>query len=131
MNRLIKLAIGLGVSILFILPALAQEMSKRVDFNAEHIGQDAMGFNSLIGVWQIEKDGLNQVYAVEGGKWIQGELSPAARNNAAVLYGEKGRGFLKNIAVYKAFPLSIYREVTNFNNGILIVSFKAMGGKED
>ncbi len=86
MNKLIKFAIGLEVSILFILPALAEEMSNRVDFKAELIGQNAMKFNSLIGVWRIEKDGLNQVYAVDGSKWVQGELSPVARDNAAVLY---------------------------------------------
>jgi hypothetical protein len=33
--------------------------------------------------------------------------------------------------VYKAFPLSIYRVVRNFDNGTLSVSFKTRGRKED
>jgi hypothetical protein len=123
MNTLKKLVVGLGVLIMFIIPAAAQEGGS--------YGQDSPEFNSLIGVWQIEKDGLSQTYAVDGSKWVQGELSPAARNNATLLYGEKGPDFLKNIAAYKAFPLSIYRDVKNFDNGTLSVSFKVISGKED
>jgi hypothetical protein len=121
MNKLKKLAVGLGVLFMFILPVAAQEVGP----------QEARDFNPLIGVWQIEKDGPDQVYAVDGSKWAQGELSPAARDNAIVLYGEKGPDFLKNITVYKAFPLSIYREVKNFDNGTLSVSFKTISGQED
>jgi 3-keto-disaccharide hydrolase len=121
MNKFKKLVVGWGVLLMFTLPVAAQEGGS----------QDSRAFNSLIGVWQIEKDGPYQVYAVDGSKWVQGGLSPAARDNATVLYGEKGPDFLKNIAVYKAFPLSIYREVKNFDNGTLSVSFKAISGKED
>jgi hypothetical protein len=116
-----KLVVGLGVLLMFTSPVAAQDSGS----------QESRNFNPLIGVWQIEKDGQNQVYAVDGSEWVQGELSPAAHDNATVLYGEKGPDFLKNIAVYKAFPLSVYREVKNFNNGSLSVSFKAISGKED
>lgn len=121
MNTLKKLAAGLEVLLMFTLPVVAQEGGS----------QESRNFNSLVGVWQIEKDGPNQVYAEDGSKWVQGELSTAARDSATALYGEKGPDFLKNIAVYKAFPLSIYREVKNFENGTLSVSFKAISGKED
>ncbi len=124
MNTLKKLVVGMGVLLMFILPVAAQE-------GRSSFGHDSPEFTSLIGVWQIEKDGPDQVYSVDGSKWVQGELSLVARNNATVLYGEKGPDFLKNIVAYKAFPLSIYREVKNFDNGILSVSFKAIGGKED
>jgi 3-keto-disaccharide hydrolase len=121
MNKFKKLVVGWGVLLMFTLPVAAQEGGS----------QDSRAFNSLIGVWQLEKDGPYQVYAVDGSKWVQGGLSPAAHDNAAALYGEKGPDFLKSIAVYKAFPLSIYREVKNFDNGTLSVSFKAISGKED
>lgn len=121
MNKLKKLAVGLGALLIFTSPVAAQDSGS----------QESRNFNPLIGVWQIEKDGQNQAYAVDGSRWVQGELSPRARDNAIVLYGEKGPDFLKNIAVYKAFPLSIYREVRNFDNGALSVSFKAISGKED
>ncbi len=121
MDRLKMLAVGVGVLLMFMLPAAAQEGGP----------QESRDFNPLIGVWQIEKDGPNQVYAVDGSKWIQGELSSHALDHATVLYGEKSSDFLKNIAVYKAFPLSIYRDVRNFTNGTLSVSFKAVSGKED
>jgi hypothetical protein len=116
-----RLVVGLGVLFMFTSPAAAQDSSS----------QELYDFNPLIGVWQIEKDGRNHVYAVDGSKWIQGELSPTARDNAVVISGEKGPDFLKNIAVYKAFPLSIYRNVKNFTNGTISVSFKAISGQED
>jgi hypothetical protein len=121
MNKLKTLIVGLGVLLMFTSPVAAQERGS----------QESRNFNPLVGVWQIEKDGPDQVYAVDGSRWVQGELSSAARDNASVLYGEKSPDFLKNVAVYKAFPLSIYRDVKNFTNGTMIVSFKAISGKED
>lgn len=121
MNKFKQTIVVWGVLLMFTLSVAAQEGGS----------QDSRAFISLIGVWQVEKDGPYQVYAVDGSKWVQGDLSPAARDNAAALYGEKGPDFLKNIAAYKAFPLSIYREVKNFDNGMLSVSFKAISGKED
>lgn len=123
MNKLNKLAVGMGVLLMFTLSAAAQKGGS--------YGHDSPEFNSLIGVWQIEKDGQNTVYAVDGSRWVQGELSSHALDHAKMLYEEKGPDFLKNIGVYKAFPLSIYGEVKKFDNGILSVSFKAISGKED
>ena len=123
MNKLKKLVAGLGVLLMFILPVAAQEGGS--------YRQGSPEFNSLIGVWYADKDSQNPVYAVDGGKWKQGTLSPSAHDNATVLYGEKGPEFLKNIGAYKTFPLSIYRKTENFDNGILSVSFKTIGGKED
>jgi len=121
MNKLKKLVVGLGVFLMFTSPVAAQNSGS----------QESRNFNPLIGVWQIEKDGENQGYAVDGSGWAQGDLSDVARDSATALYGEKGPDFLKNIAVYKAFPLSIYRDVNNFTNGTMSVSFKAISGKED
>jgi hypothetical protein len=131
MNKIANLAVGLAVSMLILTTAFAEEMSSTIDLKADHAGKDATSFISLIGVWQVEKDGQNQVYAVDGSKWVQGDMSPHARDNATVLYGGKGPDFLKNIKRYGSFPLSIYREVTNFHNGILSVSFKPVSGNED
>ncbi len=123
MNKFKKLVVGLGVLFMFTVPIAAQEGGS--------YGQDPPEFKSLIGVWYVDKDGQNTVYAVDGEKWKQGTLSTHGRDNAVALYGEKGTDFLRNIAVYKAFPLSIYQEVKNFENGMLSVSFKPIGGKED
>src|SRR5512136_296110 len=118
MNMLRRYAIELGVVLMVALPVSAAE-------------RDLPGFNSLIGLWSVEKDGADQVYAVDGVKWQQGTLSPVAEESAKALYGEKGPVFLKNVSVYKTFPLSIYRDVKNFANGTITVSFMALGGKED
>jgi hypothetical protein len=121
MNKLKKNAIGLGLLLMVTMPVAAQEGGS----------QESRDFNPLIGVWEVEKDDTSQVYAEDGSKWVQEDLSLVARDSAKALYGEKGPDFLNNIAVYKAFPLSIYREVKNFENGTLSVSFKAISGKED
>jgi len=123
MSKLKQLVFGLGILFMSSMPIAAQESGS--------YGQDPPEFNSLIGVWYVEKDGQSSVYSVDGGKWKQGTLSTHARENATALYGEKGPEFFKNIAVYKAFPLSVYREIKNFDNGTLSVSFKAISGKED
>ncbi|HXY53219.1 MAG TPA: family 16 glycoside hydrolase [Nitrospirota bacterium] len=123
MNRLRKLVVGLGVFLMFVLPVDAQKIGSSA--------QDLPEFAPLVGVWYVEKEGATPVYVVDGTKWEQGTLSPTARKNSNALYGEKGTNFLKNIAAYKTFPLSIYREVKNFTNGTLSVSFKAISGKED
>jgi hypothetical protein len=107
--------------LMLILPVVAQAGGS----------QDSRDFNPLIGVWHVEKDGQRQVYAVDGRRWVQGKFSAVARDNAVELYGGKGPDFLRNIAGYKSFPLSIYREVKNFDSGTLSVSFKTIGGKED
>lgn len=113
-----KIVVGLGVLLMVLLPLTAS-------------GKDDPGFNSLFGNWFMDKDGQDQVYAEDGGKWEQGTASPAAKESSAALYNDKGPDFLKNISAYKAFPLSLYRETKNFQNGSISVSFKAVSGKED
>jgi hypothetical protein len=115
--------VGLGVLFMVSSPVIAFERGLP--------GKDAPGFNSLFGNWFIDKDGHDQVYAEDGGKREQGTFSPVAQASAAILYGDKGADFLKNISPYKAFPLSLYRETKDFMNGSISVSFKAISGKED
>jgi hypothetical protein len=123
MNRLRKLVVGLGVSLMFVLPVGAEEVVSST--------QDLPDFGSVVGVWYLEKESATPVYVADGTKWEQGTMSPAAQKSATALYGEKGADFLKNIAAYKTFPLSIYRVVRSFTGGTVSVSFKAISGKED
>jgi len=130
MDTLRKLLIGFAVSMIIVLPVLGREMSK-IDFQTDTFGQESKAFRSIIGIWHIDKDGPKQVYAAEGRKWKNGELSQGADDKAAELYGKKGGEFIRNIEAYGEFPLSVYKDIDNFNNGILRVSFKAISGKED
>ncbi len=125
------LSIGLGVALVFILPAFTQDMNNKPDVKYRLQGQDAMTLLSLTGNWRIDTDGANQVYAVDGSRRVQGEVSPTARDNAAALYGDRSHVFLRNILLYKSFPLSIYQDAKNFSNGTISVSFKTISGKED
>jgi hypothetical protein len=130
MNTLRKLLVGFAVSMIVVLPVLGREMSK-IDFQADAPGQEAKAFRSIIGIWHIDKDGPKQVYAADGRKWEKGKLSQGAGDKAGELYGKKGGEFIRNIEAYGEFPLSVYKDIDNFSNGILSVSFKAISGKED
>ena len=130
MDTLRKLLIGFAVSMIIVLPVFGRETSK-IDFQADTFGQESKAFRSIIGIWHIDKDGPKQVYAVDGRKWEKGKLSQGAGDKAGELYGKKGGEFIRNIETYGEFPLSVYKDIDNFNNVIISVSFNAISGKED
>lgn len=80
-------------------------------------------FDSITRTWHIDKDANNVVYAVDGRKWLSGTKSAGIIGKAEVLYSE----FLGK----PVFPLSVYREIKRFDNGIISVKFKAISGRID
>ena len=125
-----KLLIGLGVPLMVALPVFALD-GKNITFQKDKVGADAKTFSAIIGMWSIEKDGPRQVYSVNGQKWKQGSLSPGAVEKAMEMFGPESAVFVKNIAAYKEFPLSICKDCSAFSNGTITVSFKAIAGNED
>ncbi len=108
----------------------AQDISK-VDFSNEVAGAPAKSFSSFVGAWYINKDGDNVVYAVDGRKWAQGTMSQGIADKAKALYGQRYAEFLDSLKSYNYFPLSIYQGITDFENGSIEVSFKAVSGRID
>jgi len=129
MKRLARLFFGLTLSGITAWSAFAQE-GRKFEFKDEAPGKESEVFGSIVGIWHIAKDGSKHVYAVDG-RSGQGLLSQKAEENAKALFGEKSSEFLKHIAAYKEFPLTICKEYPTFKNGTLVVSFKAVSGAED
>ncbi len=124
-----KLLMGVTMFGIMLSPVFALE-TKRFDFGNETLRVGSIAFSALVGDWRIDKDGSNLVYAVDGRNRVPG-LSADADGHAKDLYGEKSAEFLKGIEPLKDYPLTVCKEVQNFKNGTLTVSFKAMSGKED
>lgn len=103
----------------------------KVDFNSGVFAAQSKDFSAFVGRWHIDRDGKNLVYAVDGRKWEQGLMAEGIAQKAKALYGKRYAEFLDNLEAYKYFPLSIYKDVKNFTNGTITVSFKAISGKID
>jgi hypothetical protein len=129
MKRFVTIFLGLILSGIIVWSAFARE-GRKFEFKNESTGKESIMFSSIIGLWHIDKEGSRHVYAVDG-RNQQGLLSPKVEENVKALFGDKSSEFLNRIRAYKEFPLTICREYPMLNNGTLIVSFKAIGGRED
>ncbi len=93
--------------------------------------KNKVDFLPIVGLWHLEKDSNNTVYAVDGRKWIDGTLSENVKENVKKLFGKDYEKFFIGIKNYRKFPLSIYTRVKNFTGGKISVRFKAISGKID
>ncbi|ACH39683.1 hypothetical protein Gbem_2675 [Citrifermentans bemidjiense Bem] len=112
------------------LPALAKD-SRIIEFSRDTPGAEAKAFSSLIGVWHVDRDGARTVYAVDGKNWVQGVMAPAVGEKAKSLYGHGASEFLRNLEKYRYFPLTVLKEVKDFKEGIIEVTFKPVSGRID
>lgn len=121
------------VSVMLYLAALVVPVNaaQKIDFRNGVSGAEDRAFGSLVGNWHIDRDGSRNVYAVDGRSWEQGLMAPGAREKAKGLYGERYTEFLLNMDRYRYFPLTVCKEIKNFRNGAIEVSFKTMGGRID
>lgn len=103
----------------------------KYDFEKETYGADSRSFSSFTGNWHIDRDGANLVYAVDGRKWEKGIAAAGVADKAKGLYGERYAEFLDNLEAYKYFPLTILKDVPDFRNGTMTVSFKGGSGRID
>ncbi len=108
----------------------AGELTK-IDSYEETFAAASEHFSAFVGRWHIDKDNDNPVYAVDGRKWERGLMAEGIAQKAKALYGKRYAEFLDNLEAYKYFPLSIYKECDNFQNGTIEVSFKTISGRID
>ena len=108
----------------------AKQETKQANFDGETVGAEAKSFVSLVGVWHIDKDENNIVYAVDGRNWTKG-VSTGIVEKTKSLYGDKYAEFLDNLEAYKYYPLSVFKGYGNFDSGEIIVSFKGISGRID
>ncbi len=121
------------IIVLLLLTPILSHAKKivKVDFNNETRFEQSKDFISFVGNWHIDKDNTNSVYAVDGRRWTAGSITKGIADKAKAIYGERYAEFLDNLQAYKYFPLTIYRPISNFEDGIIKVEFKTISGRID
>lgn len=86
------------------------------------------GFVTVIGSWTTTEDGA---WIADATQW-SGQTTPRhLKEVVASLWAPGASSFIKNGMATGAFPLLVFREVTDFSEGTLRVQFKLIGGKSD
>ncbi len=119
------------VFFVFFITFYAFSEQIKIGFNDEVYLAPSKYFSSFVGIWHIDKDNGNLVYAVDGRKWKQGLMAEGIAKKAQMLYGKRYAEFLDNIEAYKYFPLAIFNGCKNFSGGAISVSFKGVSGRID
>ncbi|BBB33466.1 conserved hypothetical protein [Thermotomaculum hydrothermale] len=119
------------IGVLFSLSVLAVSSVIKVDFDSEKGNKTSSYFASIVGLWHLDRDGDNIVYAVDGRKWARGTMSSGVAEKAKLLYGERYAEFLDNVQAYKYFPLTVFKGIENFTGGEISVRFKGISGRID
>jgi hypothetical protein len=112
------------------LPTVAQQTIK-ADFSTETVGAEPKSFLSVVGVWRMEAEGGTKVLAVDGRQWKEGQSSAGIADKARALYGDRYAEFLDRVQAYAYFPYAVFKEVSDFRNGEIIVRFKGISGRID
>ena len=120
-----------SISFILIFSSTYSFTNLFVNFDKEKLWKPSNAFIVIVGKWHIDKDATNIVYAVDGRRWESGVLSKSIVEKAKRLYGNRYAEFLDNLEKYKYFPLSIFKEIDDFENGTISVRFKAINGRID
>ncbi|MGE0886692.1 MAG: family 16 glycoside hydrolase [Blastocatellales bacterium] len=97
----------------------------------DKIGGESSKFLSIVGDWSVVDDGGKKVYAVDGRQWLRGNPSRGLAEKARAIYGSKHEEFIDNVKAFAYFPISVAREIDNFQNGEISVKFKMIAGQLD
>src|SRR5258705_5449677 len=103
----------------------------KIKFANDPVGGDPASFLSVVGVWRIEAEGSNEVMAVDGRQWKEGQASAGVADKARALYGERYAEFLDRVQAYAYFPYTVAKDVPDFRNGEISVRFEGISGRID
>src|SRR5499426_3636725 len=112
------------------LQAIAAEPLK-LDFSNDTVGADASAFVNVVGVWRVEAEGDNKVFAVDGRQWKEGQAATGIADKARTLYGERYAEFLDRVQAFAYFPYTVAKDVADFRNGEITVRFEGISGRID
>jgi hypothetical protein len=112
------------------LPAAAQEQIK-IDFTDETVGGEPKSLVPVVGVWRVENERGNNVLAVDGRQWKEGQSSAGIADKAKALYGERYAEFLDRVQAFAYYPYAVVKDVDDFKNGEIGVRFEGISGRID
>jgi hypothetical protein len=92
--------------------------------------QPSGGLMGVVGNWAVVEDS-GPAFRIEGAAWngqtARAEIEAAGRT----LFGGATETFLANGTAPGAFPLAVWRDVSDFKAGTISVRFKLVGGASD
>ncbi|HET7436086.1 MAG TPA: LamG domain-containing protein [Thermoanaerobaculia bacterium] len=88
-------------------------------------------FLPVVGNWIVTRDGNRAVMQVDGRQWIKGQPSAGLASNARRIYGARHEEFIDSVKAYAYFPYAVARDVDNFRNGEISISFRMIAGQLD
>ena len=112
------------------LPAAAQKQI-RIDFTDETVGGEPKSLLPVVGVWRVENERGNNVLAVDGRQWKEGQSSAGIADKAKALYGERYAEFLDRVQAFAYYPYAVVKDVDEFKNGEISVRFEGISGRVD
>src|SRR5947209_2373084 len=98
------------------MTAAAQQPIK-IDFTNETVGGEPKTLLPVVGVWRIENERGNNVLAVDGRQWKEGQSSAGIADKAKALYGERYAEFLDRVQAFAYYPYAVVKDVDDFKNG--------------
>ena len=112
------------------LPVSAQKQIK-LDFTDETVGGEPKSLLPVVGVWRIENEKGNNVLAVDGRQWKEGQSSAGLADKAKALYGERYAEFLDRVQAFAYYPYAVVKDVDDFKNGEISMRFEGISGRID
>ncbi len=109
----------------------AAPKSIRIDVNKDKVGGESSRFLSMVGDWMVVEDGGKKVYAADGRQWLRGNPARGLAEKARTIYGSKHEDFVDNVKAFAYFPISVAKDIDNFENGEISMKFKMVSGQLD
>jgi len=103
----------------------------RVDIGKDKAGGESTKFLSLVGDWMVVEDGGKKVYAADGRQWLRGNPARGLAEKARTIYGSKHEDFVDNVKAFAYFPISVAKDIDDFQNGEISMKFKMVSGQLD
>jgi hypothetical protein len=115
------------IALVAVVSVACGTMNSAVERNAS---QPARGMVGVVGNWAAVNDS-GPAFRIDGAAWNgetpRAELEGAGRS----LFGQTTEAFLANGTAPGAFPLAVWRDVSDFTSGSIRVRFKLVGGASD
>ena len=131
MNRIKLIALVSTVAVAAFSFPLAAQQQVKIDFTDETVGGEPKSLLPVVGVWRVENERGNNVLAVDGRQWKEGQSAAGLADKAKALYGERYAEFLDRVQAFAYYPYAVVKDVDNFKNGEIGMRFEGISGRID
>lgn len=128
-----------GVPIMFILVAAtglsAQQRPSSgpvvATLKQDEEGREPTSFVPMVGNWVVTREAGKKVVFVDGRAWKKGQPAGGLADKARAIYGKSHEDFIESIQAFAYFPIAVFKDVEDFQNGDISVRFMMVGGALD